>query len=36
MPTILRHAGFRFVIYPADHRPVHVMSSATEARLFSI
>jgi hypothetical protein len=24
MPTILRHAGFRVVIYPADHRPAHV------------
>jgi hypothetical protein len=24
MPTILRQAGFRFVIYPADHRPAHV------------
>jgi hypothetical protein len=24
MPTVLRHAGFRFVIFPADHRPVHV------------
>lgn len=24
MPTVLRHAGFRFVIFPADHRPAHV------------
>lgn len=24
MPTVLRQAGFRFVIYPADHRPAHV------------
>ena len=24
MPTVLRHAGFRFVILPADHRPAHV------------
>lgn len=24
MPTILRHDGFRVVIYPNDHRPAHV------------
>jgi hypothetical protein len=24
MPTVLRHAGFRYVIFPADHRPAHV------------
>jgi hypothetical protein len=24
MPTVLRAAGFRIVIYPADHRPAHV------------
>jgi hypothetical protein len=24
MPTVLRQGGFRFVIYPADHRPAHV------------
>ncbi len=24
MPTVLRHAGFRFVIFPAGHRPGHV------------
>jgi len=24
MPTVLRLAGFRFVIFPADHRPAHV------------
>ena len=24
MPTILRWAGLRFVIYPGDHRPAHV------------
>jgi Domain of unknown function (DUF4160) len=24
MPTALRHAGFRFVIFAADHRPAHV------------
>ncbi len=24
MPTVLRTAGFRVVIYPNDHRPVHV------------
>lgn len=24
MPTVLRLAGLRFVIYPGDHRPAHV------------
>jgi hypothetical protein len=24
MLTVLRHAGFRFVIFAADHRPAHV------------
>lgn len=24
MPTVLRIAGLRFVIYPGDHRPAHV------------
>jgi len=24
MPTILRFAGLRVVIYPSDHRPAHV------------
>ena len=24
MPTVLRLAGLRVVIYPADHRPAHV------------
>lgn len=24
MPTVLRFAGLRFVIYPGDHRPAHV------------
>ncbi len=24
MPTVLRTMGFRVVIYPNDHRPVHV------------
>ena len=24
MPTVLRCAGLRFVIYPGDHRPAHV------------
>lgn len=24
MPTVLRAAGLRFVIYPGDHRPAHV------------
>ena len=24
MPTVLRQAGLRFIIYPADHRPAHV------------
>ena len=24
MPTILRHNGWRVVIYPNDHRPPHV------------
>jgi hypothetical protein len=24
MPTVLRIAGFRIVIYPNDHRPAHV------------
>ena len=24
MPTVLRIMGFRVVIYPNDHRPVHV------------
>lgn len=24
MPTVLRVAGLRFVIYPGDHRPAHV------------
>ncbi|MBV8186596.1 MAG: DUF4160 domain-containing protein [Alphaproteobacteria bacterium] len=24
MPTVLNTAGFRIVIYPADHRPAHV------------
>jgi hypothetical protein len=24
VPTVLRFGGFRFVIYPNDHRPAHV------------
>lgn len=24
MPTVLRFAGYRVVIYPNDHRPAHV------------
>jgi Domain of unknown function (DUF4160) len=24
MPTVLRHGGFRFYIWPNDHRPPHV------------
>ncbi|MBN8871412.1 MAG: DUF4160 domain-containing protein [Rhodospirillales bacterium] len=24
MPTVLRHEGLRFVIYPNDHVPAHV------------
>ena len=33
MPTVLRLLGFRFVIYPNDHRParVHVIGHGCEA-----
>ena len=33
MPTVLRFAGFRVVIYPNDHRPehVHVIGKGIEA-----
>jgi hypothetical protein len=33
MPTVLRFAGFRVVIYPADHSPshVHVVGAGKEA-----
>jgi len=33
MPTIIRFAGFRVVIYPNDHRPehVHVIGKGVEA-----
>jgi hypothetical protein len=31
MPTVLRHAGFRFVIFAADHRPAHVIGHGGEA-----
>jgi len=33
MPTVLRFAGLRIVISPADHRPahVHVMGAGREA-----
>ena len=33
MPTVLRFAGLRVVIYPADHAPshVHVIGGAKEA-----
>lgn len=33
MPTVLRVAGLRFVIYPHDHRPahVHVVGRGSEA-----
>jgi len=33
MPTILRFAGYRVVIYPNDHHPehVHVIGKGTEA-----
>ncbi len=33
MPTIVRFAGFRVVIYPNDHRPdhVHVIGKGVEA-----
>jgi Domain of unknown function (DUF4160) len=24
MPTVLRHGGFRFFMWPNDHRPPHV------------
>ena len=24
MPTVLRHGGFRFYMWPNDHRPPHV------------
>jgi hypothetical protein len=33
MPTIVRFAGYRVVIYPNDHRPehVHVIGRGVEA-----
>jgi len=33
MPTVLRIGGFRFVIYPNDHRPphIHVIGQGHEA-----
>lgn len=33
MPTVLRFAGYRVVIYPADHTPshVHVFGEGSEA-----
>ncbi len=30
MPTVLRFEGLRVVIYPNDHRPVHVMGRGCE------
>ena len=35
MPTVLRFAGLRVVIYPNDHRPAHVhVSSAGGEAVF--
>ena len=36
MPTVLRIAGWRVVIYPNDHRPshVHVLGDGHEAVFF--
>ncbi len=33
MPTVLRFAGYRVVVYPADHAPshVHVVGAGGEA-----
>lgn len=31
MPTVFRFDGLRTVIYPADHRPVHVIGAGGEA-----
>lgn len=31
MPTVLRIAGLRLVIYPNDHRPAHVHVSGADA-----
>lgn len=31
MPTVLRLGGLRVVIYPNDHRPVHVHVIGTDA-----
>ncbi len=38
MPTILRHNGWRVVIYPNDHRPphVHVVGINEHARFESL
>ena len=31
MPTVLRVDGLRVVVYPNDHRPVHVIGNGCEA-----
>jgi Domain of unknown function (DUF4160) len=33
MPTILKQDGFRIVIYPNDHIPVHVLKADGEVRI---
>lgn len=32
MPTVARHNGFRFVIYPNDHLPPHVHVKMRDGR----
>jgi len=34
MPTILRLGGLRVVVYPNDHRPVHVIGNGREAVFY--
>jgi hypothetical protein len=36
MPTVLRIAGLRVVIYPSDHRPAHVHVKGAEGEAVFI
>ena len=38
MPTVVRQAGFRIVIYPNDHEPahVHVLKSGSEVKINAL